>query len=245
MALDILRKIGLSDGEIRVYGALLDLGAVPLNRIHEKVGIERRNIYDILNKLIERGLVTYITENKRRSFQLADPKALLKYVEEKQENLETLKGELRAELPELTQKFGFERPAIGAEIYRGEEGMKTIWNDMLDYPEIYWIGSGRYVPKKLPHFFASWNRRRIERKIKMYNIFRAELRNEVTIYRLEYARFLPSAFSGNPTVIGIHGNKVVHFLYGETFFAFVIESEELAENYRRYHKYLWDNVAKP
>ena len=26
--------------------------------------------------------------------------------------------------------------------------------------------------------------------------------------------------------------------------AFVIESKELSDNYKRYHKYLWDNVAK-
>ena len=61
---DILRNIGLSEGEITIYSALLDLGKAPVNKIHEKVGIERRNIYDILNKLIERGLVSYINENK-------------------------------------------------------------------------------------------------------------------------------------------------------------------------------------
>ena len=53
MTLEILRKIGLSEGEIKVYNALLDLGTSSLNQIHEKTGIERRNIYDILNKLIE------------------------------------------------------------------------------------------------------------------------------------------------------------------------------------------------
>src|SRR3989344_1655982 len=117
MALDILRKIGLSDGEIKVYGALLDLGTAPLNHIHEKVGIERRNIYDILNKLIERGLVTYITENKRRSFKLAHPNKLLGYIEEKKGELERVKAEVQSELPELIQKFSFASPEINAEIY--------------------------------------------------------------------------------------------------------------------------------
>ncbi|MBI1970039.1 hypothetical protein HYS48_05065 [Candidatus Woesearchaeota archaeon] len=115
---------------------------------------------------------------------------------------------------------------------------------MLNHKAVYWIGSGRYIPKKFPYFFLNWNKRRIKLKIKMYNILRAELRKEIVPYDLEYCKFLPKAFSGNPTVMGIYGNKVVNFLLGEDFFAFVIESKELAENYKRYFKYLWDNVAK-
>ena len=68
MELTNLTELGLTDGQIRVYSAILELGNPNLNSIHEKTGIERRNIYDILNKLIERGLVTYINENNRRIF---------------------------------------------------------------------------------------------------------------------------------------------------------------------------------
>ena len=60
----------------------------------------------------------------------------------------------------------------------------------------------------------------------------------------EDIKFLPKEFSGNPTVIGIHDNKTINFLLGEDFFAFVIENKEIAENYKKYHKYLWDNIAK-
>ena len=80
MKLDVLKKVGISEGEIKVYSALLDTGKSPVNIIHEKVGMERRNIYDILNKLIERGLVTYITENKRRLFQVSHPNKIIEYI---------------------------------------------------------------------------------------------------------------------------------------------------------------------
>src|SRR3989344_622954 len=99
--LDILHKVGLSEGEIKVYGALLDLGATSTNKIHEKTGIERRNIYDILNKLIERGLVTYIDENKRRTFKLAHPNALIGYLEEKKKQIEHVEQSVIHELPSM------------------------------------------------------------------------------------------------------------------------------------------------
>ena len=243
MALEILRKIGLSEGEIKVYSALLDLGISPLNKVHEKTGIERRNIYDILNKLIERGLITYSVENKKRVFQISHPNKIIGYIEEKKHNLDETEKEIIKEIPSLTEKFNFKRPLINAEIYRGNEGVKAVWEDMLNYKAVYWIGSGRYVPKMLPHFFANWNKRRIELKVKWYNLLRYELRREIKPMPLEYVKFLPKEFSGNPTVIGVYGDKVVNFLFGDYFFAFLIENKDLAENYRLYHKYLWDNVA--
>src|SRR3989338_9073672 len=108
----VLRNLGLSEGEIRIYSSLLNSGRSSINQIHEKTGIERRNIYDILNKLIERGLVTYITENKRRSFKLSHPNKLLGYIEEKKGELERVKAEVQSELPELIQKFSFASPEI-------------------------------------------------------------------------------------------------------------------------------------
>ncbi len=68
-----LKEIGLSDGEVKVYTAVLELGIASINKIHEKVGIERRNIYDILNKLIEKGLVSYTLEKQVKVYQCTYP----------------------------------------------------------------------------------------------------------------------------------------------------------------------------
>jgi sugar-specific transcriptional regulator TrmB len=246
MELEILRKIGLSDGEMKIYSALLDAGSSPVRRIHEMTGIERRNIYDILNKLIERGLVTYIDENKKRSFRISHPKKIIGYIEEKKHILDENVTEMERILPRFIEKFNAKRPEINAEVFRGWEGVKAVWEDMLNYKEVRWIGSGRYVPKGLPHFFESWNRRRVKLGIRWINLLRFELRNEIkTPYKLEDARFLPPEFSANPIVISIFGNKTANFIFSDEIFAFLIESEKLSENYRRYHKYLWDKVAKP
>src|SRR3989338_3364412 len=103
MNLEILKKIGLSDGEIKVYAAILDIGATSLNKIHEKVGIDRRNIYDILNKLIERGLVSYIEENGKRVFKIANPDKILSYIEEKRSTLDQVKEEIEIVIPQIQQ----------------------------------------------------------------------------------------------------------------------------------------------
>ena len=244
MELEILEKIGLSKGEIKIYNSILDLGSASINKIHEKTGIERRNIYDIINKLIDRGLVSCITENKKRFFQTTHPNKIIGYVEEKKQDLDKIKGELIKEIPRIIKKFQAKKPDIKAEIYRGKEGIKAVWEDMLNYKENYFIGSGRYAMKLMPNFWYNFNKRRIKLKVKWYNLLREEMKKEVKPEKYEFIKFLPEEFSVNTLVIFIYGNKVANVLWSPDFFAFLIESKEIAENYKKYHKYLWDNIAK-
>ena len=239
-----LSKMGLSPGEIKVYSALLSFGGGSVNKVHEKTGIERRNIYDILNKLIERGLVTYLVENKKRFFQVSNPHKLVDYLNDQKNHLDQIKVEVEKELPQLVKQFELRSPSIYAEVYRGAEGIKAVWEDMLSSKGVYWIGSGRYIPKRFPAWFSQWNRRRIKAGVPWFDLLRNEMKKEIKKpYELEQVKFLPLEFSGNPISIGIFNNKVVHFLIGKELFAFVIQSNELAENYRAYHQYLWNNVA--
>lgn len=243
MSLEVLGKIGLSQGEVRVFSSLLESGPSPMSRIHERTGIERRNIYDILNKLIGRGLVAYVSENGKRIFRASHPEKIIGCIDEKMDELERTEREIRVSLPSMVEKFNSKRPAIDAEIYRGAEGVKAVWEDMLECREVRWIGSGRYVPEMMPHFFAGWNKRRIKLKVRWFNLLRHDMRGKAKAMPLEHMKFLPEEFSGNPSVIGIYGSKVADFVFGDELFAFVIESRAIAENYVRYHKYLWNKVA--
>lgn len=245
MILEILNKIGLSDGEVKVYSSLLDLGTSTLNNIHEKTAIERRNIYDILNKLIEKGFVSYTIEKGRRTYQITHPNKILSYIEQKQYNLTQIKKEILKEIPLIIKKFEITKPEIKAEVYRGKEGIKSVFEDMLNYKQNYFIGGGWYVVRELPYFWPHYNKRRIKLGIKWYNLVRYEFRKEKKPEeRFVQIKFLPKEFSGSPNVVFIYGDKVTNVLWSDQFFAFMIQSKEIAENYKQYHKYLWDNIAK-
>ena len=244
MDLDILRKIGLSEGEIKIYDALLEIGVTSINKIHKRVGIDRRNIYDILNKLMERGLVSYIEENGKRVFKISNPDKILSYIEEKKSNLDEVKNEVTKIIPAMQDIFHSTRTEMFAEIFKGAEGLKAVWDDLLNYDSIYWIGSGLYIPNRFPAYWKEWNQRRIQKKVKSYHLFRYEKRKEVDKKLFPASKFLPSEFSGNPTATVIYGDKVAQMLLGENISVFVIESKELAQNYKQYHQFLWSKVAK-
>lgn len=157
---------------------------------------------------------------------------------------ETLKA-FERKIPEIIRIYESSKPKIRAEVYRGKEGIKAIFEDMLAYKENYFIGGGWYIVKELPYYWLNYNKRRIESKVRWYNLVRYELRKtKIPEEKLMFVKFLPKEFSGNPAVVFIYGNKVVNVLWGEEFFAFMIESKEIAENYKKYHKYLWGNIAK-
>jgi len=53
--MQILKEIGLTETEIKVYTTLLSLGATSAGKIVEATGVYRKNLYDALNKLIDKG----------------------------------------------------------------------------------------------------------------------------------------------------------------------------------------------
>ena len=247
MNLENLNEIGLSKGEIKVYSAVLELGISNLNKIQEKTGIERRNIYDILNKLIDKGLVSYIIERGKRTYRCTHPNKILEEIKSKEKNLLFLKQQI----PEIVQKFKSEKPEVNAEVYRGNESIKSLLNEVLDYKESFWMGGNSFerystVPKSLEIWFTNWMERRIEKKHIMYDLvsYGTSLKglepNKINKHKKSYYKYcqLPKDLYV-PMVILIFGNKVAQILWSEKSFAFIMESEKIKNSFIKYFKHFW------
>ena len=64
----LLTSLGLSKNEAKVYLALLDLGSATAGKIAEKSKVHRTNVYDALERLIEKGVVTYIFKKDIKNY---------------------------------------------------------------------------------------------------------------------------------------------------------------------------------
>ena len=62
-------------------------------------------------------------------------------------------------LPSIEEMYNSKKNDVFAQIFKGPEGVKAFWEDMLNYPEVLWIGSGMYVPDRFPAF---WTRKNIQ-----------------------------------------------------------------------------------
>jgi len=242
MNTEILRNVGLTDTEIRVYLSLLGLGATSAGKIVEETGLYRKNLYDALNRLVEKGLVTYVIENKIRIFQPKDPANLISYLEEKKARIEENKKEVEDILPGLKARFDSMAPEIESEIYRGTEGIKAILTDCLKHKEVLFIGATGDVEDRLPYFWPHYNKKREKLKCRWKLLLIHEAKDrKITKSRYYEYKILPKMLSGL-NVIYIYGDFVANVLWLEKPVAFVIRHKNLANNYRKYFHYLWRSI---
>ena len=87
MDFKILEQIGLAESEIKVYFALMKLGSASTGPIIDEAKINHSNVYSILNKLIDKGLVSYIIKNNVKYFLASDPKNLIDLLNTKEKQI--------------------------------------------------------------------------------------------------------------------------------------------------------------
>jgi sugar-specific transcriptional regulator TrmB len=246
MNLETLKELNFSDGQIKVYKAVLELGIGAITEIQEKTGIERRNIYDILNKLIEKGVISYTEEHNKKTYQCTHPSKLLEEIHNKEEQI----SKLKEQIPKIEELYSLSKPSTSAQVFRGNEGIKALLNEALEYNTTYWIGGNSGVEtqtsKGMQLWFKQWMNRRIEQQKVMYDLVDSGTSLEglkpqdVKKHTKQYYHYatLPENLS-SPMVILIFGNKVAQILWSEQSFAFVIESEKLKNSYMKYFDYFW------
>ena len=97
----LLEKLGLTKGEIKVYLALNKLIEATVGPIGKHSKVSKSKIYDILDKLIEKGLVGYITKQGTKYFTANDPHMILEYLAKKENELKKTKEEISELIPQL------------------------------------------------------------------------------------------------------------------------------------------------
>ncbi|MDO8660920.1 MAG: helix-turn-helix domain-containing protein, partial [Candidatus Woesearchaeota archaeon] len=131
MNIELLESIGLTKAEIKVYLALLELGSSTTGPIVEKSHASSSKIYEILEKLMQKGLASFVIESGMKYFEAAPPSRILEYVKEKEDSLTKQRQELQNIIPELELKQKLSNHKSDATIFRGLKGVKTAHEDIL------------------------------------------------------------------------------------------------------------------
>ena len=226
-----LHKIGLNTGETKVYLALLKLGSVPVSKLKEETHLHRTTIYDFVEKLLNKGLVTYVVKTGVKYYNAVNPEKLLEYVKEKEETVLDV-------LPQLLKFSSLQPEEIHVEVYKGTEGVKSLLNDVLRVGKDYVIfGIDESIfQQRFGTLMDKFFRKEKEKGFKE-RILTSE---EVTyIYPYETAtyRYLPKE-SFNPTPTYVYGDTV-SILIWEPLNVIKIRNAALADSYVKHFEILW------
>jgi len=244
----LLREMGLSPNEARVYEALLQLGESSVQKISLKSKVHRRNVYDSLAKLMEKGLASEIFIKGEKKIRAQNPSKFLALLKEKEEMI-------NKELPGMQAKYEALEEKEEAHLYKGIQGVKNYLNDILKTKEtVYFIGAkGMWLDPRLKHFLPHFERERKRLGIKFKHIFDYEVKEKLPeILKLvgKPYKFFPKEYS-SPTMVDIFGDYVTTFisssepgLLPDEPIQFVMKSKKLADGYRKFWQFMWDNIAE-
>jgi len=233
MKLEPLRELGLSEGEIKVYVTLLRTGSCSVTKLAEVSGLHRTNIYDTLEKLREKGLVSGFLQKGKKYFTAAEPDNLLNYVDEKREGIKEI-------LPEL-KKFQGQHEDVEVEMFKGEEGIKTMLKDIVrEKKEVKIMGRGGTLRQEMPVFAKQYlrdvNKNRIKHKLLFSRTYDKENQFLET-------KFLPKSFD-NPVETMIYGDKVGFALVGKEKVGVLLKSSYFVKAFENYFNLLWNETIR-
>ncbi len=244
MYTQIFTEIGLSINEAKIYEALLQEGEAAVGQIALKSNIHRRNIYDAVNRLIEKGLVFQIFGKGENLYKPVDPAKLMELVDEKRMKLEGI-------MPRLEKLHASTPQHEAAYIYKGVEGFKNYLRDILSVQEdTYFIGAkGCWFDPRLQTFLDRFLVDAKKRGIKYKHLFDYEVKDHAKHVPKAVGKpykFLPKKYS-TESMVDIFGDHVVSFTGAglaqihDDITIFVIISKPMAESYKTWFQFMWDH----
>ncbi len=227
-----LQELGLSRRESICYASLLELGSSKVGRIVKRTSIPSSKIYEVLDRLIKRGLASYVIKNNIRHYQASDPNNLMNFLEEKKKKIEQV-------LPELILKQKFSKKQ-NVEIFEGQKAIFTIFTNLIadaKPKEMYLVFSLNEENKtdQANLFFKNLAIRRKEKKldVRLLKNIKHYAKEKHRKLKLRYTKF------NLPQGITIFRDYVILLSWIKYPIAIKIESEIFANQQREFFLDLW------
>lgn len=242
----VLENVGLSGNEARVYVALLELGSALAGAITRKSGVNRTNVYDALERLIEKGLASYVIQANRKYFEVGSPDKILKFLEQREFELASKKALVQSALSEFEERRLLNKEPQEATIYKGKKGLISIAENILETKrEMLVFGAeGKFV-ELFTHYAEQWHMRRGKLKIPLKIIYHEKVRAIKLKANFPVAEMrFHSYLYETPATTWIYGDKVAIIVWSDQPLATLIRSKEVAGSYRQFFQVLWKDSKK-
>jgi len=243
MDIKIFEELGLTGAESSVYLASLRLGASSAGAIIEKSGLQSSVVYRSFGTLIDKGLISFILQGKKKIYQATKPEAFFDLIEDKKRRFEEI-------LPELKKQSEYSSGGESATIFKGVAGIKEVYSIMINSggKEYLTFGGGPVTAEVMG--FTWWlnlHNRRIVNKISSRQIFDESVKGiggkEIQKKKLTRIKYLSRDFAQFQETV-IVGDKVAIAVFGENPYAFLINDGKVAKGYKKYFETLWKSAKK-
>jgi len=240
-----LEKLGLNKNEAKVYHALLIKGQATAQELVKSLGVYRNIIYDNLEKLIEKGLVSFVIQETKRRYIAEKPSAVFEFLEEKQRKLNKEIAEAKELVPKIKDILGTSHSKQDVVLYRGTAGLKKVLGEIVKAEKSWTIGVTNESVEILGEtYWKNYNARKKEEKTYEYLLWNHNFENTVIgKNKRTENRVLPKELDQVTETI-IFNHKVAIFVFSIEPIVILIENKEVFETFKKHFELLW-NLSKP
>lgn len=240
-----LKNLGLSEKEVLVYLALLQLGSATPYQIAIKSGIKRPTAYIIAEELVKKGLIIHITGESAKLYMAKMPDV---YIEEREKQLSAAKDIL----PELRsyQKNTAEKPSIL--YFEGVDGLRQAYQykqkELHNTEIVGFFASNEDASPAVTQVFMEWNKYKEHHKTRVrgLTVDAPTLKPFAKFigagkYTIN-AKFLPSSIYSSKVSIESCANQFVRICLMDSVETLIIESPKFAMAIKEVFELLWKNL---
>ena len=243
MDLELFQELGFTPREAKVYLALLELGLSKAGPIVAKTRMAHPKVYETLERLIQKGLVSYIIISKTRHFQAADPKEILNLLDEKKHRFKSI-------LNELEVKKQFSQQKQTALIHEGYKAIQALFNNIverLEKRDFYYAFAFKddYKEINVPLFFSKVHQKIAQKKVKDFALANHSVKKQIQVTYSKNEN-IQIRFTKKETPLGvvIVKNKVLQLVWGDLPTCIEITSPQIHQQYKRFFEELWHEAKK-
>tara|TARA_Y100000310_G_C20699789_1_gene828635 strand:- start:3922 stop:4641 length:720 start_codon:yes stop_codon:yes gene_type:complete len=234
-----LAELGLTENEVKIYLALLIGGVMNPSDISKKLGLHRGYVYDALERMQEKGVVSSILQDNKRQFQATSPENLVELLKLRLESFMEI-------VPKLSALVATQKEDTNVSLHKGKGAYRVLLKDIIatlkKNDEVLLVGVDEQVlleevePIYLEQYFSTIKKKNIREKVIM-----KEGKKDLSIPNVKH-KFLDEKYIGNTEQI-IYGEKVAIFILGTPYYLIIIDNREVADTYRKQFELLW-KIAK-
>lgn len=243
MGSEVLQHAGLSLPEIKVFEALLRLGTSSSGKIIKESGVPSSHVYDVLDKLIKKGLVTYHISKNVRRYEAGNPETILTLYEKRKKDILKEESELKKKVQEFMTMSTLIDQESRIRIYEGLTGIKSSIEKMLTSLKknetYYVIGSPRFAGEKLNAFFRDVHERRIKKGIRFAIIYNASAKVYAEERKKSPLTSVKISDIDTPAEICMYRDTVQIIMFSHKPILIEVNDAGLAKSFHEYFNVLW------
>jgi sugar-specific transcriptional regulator TrmB len=237
MLIEISSKFGLTENQEKILSLIVSEGIVDTTIITKGTGISRPNAYDVLNKLIEKGLISRFSQNKKTLYK-ANKIDLNNIITEKSQELENLKKDVTLFNKKISE--GKSEKYYDVEVFSGKKGFSNFIFSILDSRILYVFGAEGIFERSFPHIFMRWINQVKENRIRVYAVYNEKFREirEKDRYESIIPRYTKRRLNSRTTTI-ITKNSISLIHWHDNPLIINIKDKNVAIDYKSEFLNLW------